>query len=46
MKIDKRRWTQIKKIGELSLIFDENMEFIDETWQIDIGSPFIITKSE
>lgn len=25
-----------QKIGELYLIYDENMEFIDENWQIDI----------
>ncbi len=38
--------TNYQKVGEISLIFDENMEFIDENWQIDIGSPFIITKCE
>ena len=25
-----------QKIGELGLIYDENMEFVDENWQIDI----------
>ena len=29
------------RIGELMLIYDENLEFIDENWQIDIHSPFI-----
>jgi hypothetical protein len=26
-----------QKIGELDLIYDENMEFIDENWRIDIN---------
>jgi len=46
LKADELSNTTSQKIGEVSLIFDENMEFIDETWQIDIGSPFIITKCE
>ncbi len=25
-----------QKIGELGLVYDENMEFIDENWQIDM----------
>lgn len=25
-----------QKIGELILIYDENLEFIDENWQINI----------
>lgn len=31
------------RIGELMLIYDENLEFVDENWQIDIHSPFINT---
>ncbi|MCT7972991.1 hypothetical protein [Laspinema olomoucense] len=31
------------RIGELMLIYDENLELIDENWQIDIHSPFINT---
>ncbi|MBD2183068.1 hypothetical protein H6S82_10515 [Planktothrix sp. FACHB-1355] len=34
-----------KKIGEVILIYDKNMEFIDENWQIDIESPFVIVIS-
>lgn len=26
-----------QKIGELILIYDENLEFVDENWQIDIN---------
>lgn len=28
-------------IGDLELIYDENLEFIDENWQLDIDSPFL-----
>ncbi len=34
-----------KRIGELVLIFDENLEFVDENWLIDIKSPFVVAKS-
>lgn len=27
-----------QRIGELALIYDENMEFIDENWHIDINA--------
>lgn len=27
-----------QKIGELSLIYNENMEFVDENWQIDMDA--------
>jgi hypothetical protein len=33
-----------KIIGELTLIFDSNMESIDENWLIDVKSPFVVTK--
>ena len=29
------------RIGEFELIYDENLEFIDENWQLDIDSPFL-----
>jgi hypothetical protein len=32
------------KIGELTLILDTNLKFIDENWSIDIESPFVIAK--
>ena len=28
-------------LGELLLIYNENLEFIDENWDLDINSPFI-----
>ncbi len=31
-------------IGELILIYDENLEFVDENWHIDINSPFVVVK--
>jgi hypothetical protein len=30
-----------EKIGEVTLIYDENLEFIDEKWQLDLNSPSI-----
>lgn len=33
-----------KRIGELILFFDSNLEFIDENWVIDIKSPFVVAK--
>ncbi len=33
-----------KRIGELVLIFDSNLEFVDENWLIDIKSPFVVAK--
>lgn len=34
-----------EKIGELHLIYDENLEFLDENWQIDINYLGAITSS-
>ena len=31
-------------LGELLLIYNEELEFIDENWYLDIESPFIETK--
>ena len=33
-----------KRIGELVLIFDSNLEFVDENWLIDVKSPFVVAK--
>jgi len=35
------RATQPRAIAELMLIYDENLEFIDEHWQIDVTSELI-----
>jgi hypothetical protein len=35
-----------EEIGELKLIFDSNMNFIDENWVIYIESPFVVAKKE
>lgn len=32
------------QIGEFSLVFDANLNFVDEYWFIDVDSPFIIAK--
>jgi hypothetical protein len=31
-----------QKIGELVLVYDENLEFIDENWLLDVDSPMLI----
>lgn len=31
----------LEKIGELVIIYNENMEFIDENWLLEIDSPLI-----
>ncbi|MBD2255728.1 hypothetical protein [Nostoc parmelioides] len=30
-----------QKIGELVLVYDENLEFVDENWLLDVDSPMI-----
>ncbi|MEG3974748.1 hypothetical protein QT970_09010 [Microcoleus sp. herbarium8] len=30
-----------QNLGELTIIYDENLQFVDENWQINIDSPFI-----
>ncbi|MDZ8189396.1 MAG: hypothetical protein RMX96_31735 [Nostoc sp. ChiSLP02] len=33
---------QTQKIGELVLVYNENLEFIDENWLLDIDSPMLM----
>ncbi|MCC5608722.1 hypothetical protein LC612_18480 [Nostoc sp. CHAB 5834] len=33
-----------QRIGELLLVYDENLEFVDENWLLDINSPFLDIK--
>lgn len=35
-----------EEIDELKLVFDSNMNFIDENWVIYIESPFVVAKKE
>ncbi len=35
-----------KEVAQLTLIFDENLEFIDENWFIDVDSNFVVAKRE
>lgn len=30
-----------QKIGELVLVYDENLEFVDENWLLDVDSPLL-----
>jgi hypothetical protein len=34
----------VRNIGELILIYDENLEFIDENWFLDVDSPSVEVK--
>ncbi|MHC0068564.1 hypothetical protein ACWATR_37830 [Nostoc sp. UIC 10890] len=34
-----------QKVGELVLVYDENLEFIDENWLLDVDSPFLVKQS-
>ena len=31
----------IQKIGELVIVYNENLEFIDENWLLDVDSPML-----
>ncbi|MGL5941943.1 MAG: hypothetical protein ACRC2S_16535 [Waterburya sp.] len=37
---------QTQKIGEIVLIYNENLEFLDERWVLDIDSPLLEVKQE
>lgn len=32
------------EFGELSIVVNENLEFVDENWLIDVDSPFVVAK--
>ncbi|MBE8991378.1 hypothetical protein [Nostoc sp. LEGE 12450] len=34
-----------QKLGELVLVYDENLEFIDENWLLDVDSSFLMKLS-
>jgi hypothetical protein len=35
------RTNHTQKIGELVLVYDENLEFVDENWFLDVDSPML-----
>ncbi|MBE9002111.1 MULTISPECIES: hypothetical protein [unclassified Nostoc] len=35
-----------QKLGELVLVYDENLEFIDENWLLDVDFPFLVKRSD
>lgn len=37
--------SQSQKVGEVVLIYNENLEFIDECWTLDIDSPLLDLKN-
>jgi hypothetical protein len=41
----KNESSNAKKLGELVLVYDENLEFIDENWLLDVDSPFLAKRS-
>ncbi|QLE40809.1 hypothetical protein FD723_10280 [Nostoc sp. C052] len=34
-----------QKLGELVLVYDENLEFTDENWLLDVDSSFLVKRS-
>lgn len=34
--------SKAQKLGELVLVYDENLEFIDENWLLDVDSPLLV----
>jgi hypothetical protein len=34
-----------EEFGQMLLIFDSKMEFIDENWSIDVDSPYVVIES-
>jgi hypothetical protein len=34
----------LQKIGELVLVYNENLEFVDESWVLEVGSPLLRVK--
>lgn len=39
---DVQRPNNTQKIGELILVYDENLEFVDENWILNIDSPMLV----
>jgi len=37
---------QERAIANLTLIYDDNLQFVDENWQININSPLVVAKRE
>lgn len=34
--------TKAQKLGELVLVYNENLEFVDENWLLDVDSPMLV----
>ncbi|MBE9038531.1 hypothetical protein [aff. Roholtiella sp. LEGE 12411] len=34
--------SKAQKLGELVLVYDENLEFVDENWLLDVDSPLLV----
>ncbi|BCL37562.1 hypothetical protein [Nostoc sp. MS1] len=35
--------SKAQKLGELVLVYNENLEFVDENWLLDVDSPLLVT---
>lgn len=48
-RIDSEDWSNAnsrQNLGELTIIYNESLQFVDENWQINIDSPLIIAKHQ
>jgi len=43
---DRLNYQEPQKIGELTLTYNENLEFLDENWRLDVSSPLLIAKPQ
>ncbi len=43
---DRLNYQEPQKIGELTLTYNENLEFLDENWRLDVSSPLLIPKPQ
>jgi|GEM_PF-1561656 len=43
---DGLNYQEPQKIGELTLTYNENLEFLDENWRLDVSCPLLIAKPQ
>ncbi len=43
---DGLNYQDTQKIGQLTLTYNENLEFLDENWRLDVNSPLLIAKPQ
>jgi hypothetical protein len=48
-RIVHKDWSNVNSrpnLGELTIIYDENLQFVDENWQLNIDSPSLVAKQQ